>query len=109
MPLQWRNQRWQSLKEGDGKRCSERDLVLSGADRTPPGDEPGEALARGQKAQLGKVHRGNRSLTLFLHASLITTHRNGYPLALRCPDSSSSEAFNSFIIAVQGNVIRHCP
>ena len=23
VPLQWRNQRWQSLKEGAGKRCSE--------------------------------------------------------------------------------------
>ena len=25
MPLQWRNQIWQSLEEGAGKRCSERD------------------------------------------------------------------------------------
>ena len=24
MPLQWRNQFWQSLEEGVGKRCSER-------------------------------------------------------------------------------------
>ena len=26
MPLQWRNQFWQSLEEGAGKRCSEGDV-----------------------------------------------------------------------------------
>ena len=28
MPLQWRNQFWQSLEEGAGKRCSACELVF---------------------------------------------------------------------------------
>ena len=30
MPLQWRNQFWQSLEEGAGKRCSEGDIYIYG-------------------------------------------------------------------------------
>ena len=35
MPLQWRYQIWQSLEEGAGKRCSERDRWAKPAHNTP--------------------------------------------------------------------------
>ena len=45
MPLQWRNQFWQSLEEGAGKRCWECDRFLNlpfwcGAVRVKPEVEP---------------------------------------------------------------------
>ena len=38
MPLQWRNQIWQSLEEGAGKRCSEFGILLHTQARPPRGN-----------------------------------------------------------------------
>ena len=54
MPLLWRNQFWQSLEEGAGKRCSECGLTMVTMwmhDRYVPGFMPSKRILR-------RLHKG---------------------------------------------------
>ena len=83
MPLQWRNQIWQSLEEGAGKRCSECE---GDCDRQGEGEKPPDL----------------KNATTSKYAALVVVKVDCTPLPTEAQRQMSQEGIES--VAMSGQV-----